>query len=172
MANDLRNDLEAILERFAAELMQLLGSAIQQTLAIEPMAPAAAKKAPKAAVKAVKAAPAAPKHVPVRKNKRGPKSTPAEVRVLAEKLLAVLRKASAPMASKELQAAVHTEAGSFHYALNKLKAAKSVVQHGERRLAKYAAKGAEKVAPVKAAKPAKARKAAKAKKAPEAAPPA
>ena len=152
MAKELRNLLDNLVGRFSNELMNVFGKAVLGSLDAGPAHPKAPKSAKPRGGKGRKLAPVTPATPATKKNKRGPKSTRAEVKALGEQILTLLAKATSPMKAKDLQVAAHVERGAFNYALNKLKAAKTVVQHGERRLAKYSlAKTAAVKAPEKAA---------------------
>jgi hypothetical protein len=83
---------------------------------------------------------------PVAKTRRGAgKSSPEQVAQLGSKIVDVLKKADRNMTSKEIMKGVgmlRHEEGRFNYAFNKLKEDKVVIQHGERRLARYGIAGA------------------------------
>ncbi len=82
-----------------------------------------------------------------RGSKKGPKSTPAEVNVLSNRIVEVLRRATSRLSAQELRVAVNADLGPFQYALNKLKATGEVKQVGDRRLAKYEIGGGKKPGP-------------------------
>lgn len=135
MANELRREVEKVLAQFSDELLRVFRSAIEGTLSYGGRGGAVAPAAGGRRRGAAKAAPVARAS---RRGARGPKSTPAEVQALGEKIVEVLRKTADNMSAAELQSAVKAPDGPFHYALGKLKSSGRVLQHGERRMARYA----------------------------------
>lgn len=122
-------------------------SAVTVSGAAPPEAPAKRKRGrpPKAEkpAKASRAKALKAKGPKAKGSKKGPKSTPAEVNVLCDRILDVLKRSTSRLSASELRSAVKADNGPFQYALNKLKDRNEVRQIGDRRLARYELGGAK-----------------------------
>lgn len=146
---DMQHDINRVLNDFAAQLLKIFREAIVSSLGGGGSTPRSLPSAPKRRGRPPK--PVASPKSGKKTSKRGPKSTPKEVEALQGQILDVL-KGGAKLSSSEMVKALKVDPGPFNYALGKLKTSGQVVQHGERRMAKYSLGGAKKAARASSAK--------------------
>lgn len=153
---DTQRAIAKVLRDFTGELLKVFSAAVvdavsqvnvaSRSAATEGELPAPAKKRGRPRKDAAKApAPKAPA-----KKSRVVKSTPEQVSRLGERIVTLLQKSARNLSSKEILTNLKLSAddeGRFQYALGKLKESGDVIQHGERRDARYGIGGKPKRGP-------------------------
>ncbi len=129
--------IERILKNFTRELARVFEEDVKRAVKLSA---GEARKAGRTAAPRGSAKPAKATRKPAKGARRLEKSRPEEVDALGDQILGVLRKSDRNLAAAEIFQRLGLEGdaeGRFSYAFNKLKREKRVLQHGERRMAKY-----------------------------------
>jgi hypothetical protein len=150
---DTQRAIAKVLQDFTAELLKVFSAAVVDAVSQV----SSASRAAGATSEVVVATPKrgrprkdAPKAAPAKQPRKAAKaarvvkSTPEQVSRLGERIVALLQKASRNLSAKEVLASLklsEEDEGRFQYALGKLKESGEVVQHGERRDARYGVGG-------------------------------
>lgn len=155
---DTQRAIAKVLRDFTSELLKVFSAAVVDAVSQVSVASRSAgtasdalpapKKRGRPRKDAVKAPAPAPKAAS--KASRVVKSTPEQVSRLGERIVALLQKSARNLSSKEILTSLklsEEDEGRFQYALGKLKDSGDVVQHGERREARYGIGGKPKRGP-------------------------
>ncbi len=145
---DTQQAIAKVLQDFTAELLKVFSAAVVDAVSQVNSAsraisggeaPVAAPRRGRPRKDATAAAPPKARKAPA-KESRVLKSTPEQVSRLGERIVAALQKAARNLSAREILGTLKLsdeDEGRFQYALGKLKESGEVVQHGERREARY-----------------------------------